>query len=177
MISMNKKIVITLERQFGSGGLEIGKKVADKLGIPCYNKEILQQAAEKALGQGGVAAVEVEHLTPQGAGGVHIVHALQLEQRHLPLRADGGDVIALAALCRRIETACLFEEIHAVAPQLQLHFAAHTVGGDDLACFQILLHILAPVQPLSLASLDSSPTEGSLWRRGKVFRYAKASPR
>ena len=44
---MNKKIVITLERQFGSGGLEIGKKVADKLGIPCYNKEILQQAAEK----------------------------------------------------------------------------------------------------------------------------------
>ncbi len=44
---MNKKIVITLERQFGSGGLEIGKRVADKLGIPCYNKEILQQAAEK----------------------------------------------------------------------------------------------------------------------------------
>lgn len=47
MISMNKKIVITLERQFGSGGLEIGTRVADKLGIPCYNKEILQQAAEK----------------------------------------------------------------------------------------------------------------------------------
>lgn len=30
-----------------AAGLEIGKKVADKLGIPCYNKEILQQAAEK----------------------------------------------------------------------------------------------------------------------------------
>ena len=98
-----------------------------------------------ALGQGGVAAVEVEHLTPQRAGGVHIVHALQLEQRHLPLRADGGDVIAPAALCRGVETARLFEEIHAVAPQLQLHFAAHTVGGDDLACFQILLHKFAPV--------------------------------
>ncbi len=92
-----------------------------------------------ALGQGGVAAVEVEYLTPQGAGGVHIVHALQLEQSHLPLWADGDDVIAPAALCRRVETARLFEEIHAVAPQLQLHFAAHTVGGDDLACFQILL--------------------------------------
>ena len=26
-------------------------------------------------------------------------------------------------------------------------------------------------------SLDSSPTEGSLWRRGKAFRNAKASPR
>ena len=118
-----------------------------------------------------------EYLTPQGAGSVHIVHALQLEQRHLPLRADGGDVIALAALCRSIETARLFEEIHAVAPQLQLHFAAHTVGGDDLACFQILLHKFAPVQPLSLASLDSSPIEGSLWRRDKALRNAKASPR
>lgn len=44
---MDKKIVITLERQFGSGGLMVGKKVADKLGIPCYNKEILEQAAQK----------------------------------------------------------------------------------------------------------------------------------
>ena len=44
---MTKNTIITIGRQFGSGGLEIGKKVADKLGIPCYNKEILQQAAEK----------------------------------------------------------------------------------------------------------------------------------
>lgn len=44
---MNKKIVITLERQYGSGGLEIGKLIANKLGIPCYNKEILEQAAKK----------------------------------------------------------------------------------------------------------------------------------
>ena len=32
-------------------------------------------------------------------------------------------------------------------------------------------------QPLSLASLDSSPSEGSLWRRDKALRNAKASPR
>lgn len=43
---MKKNLVITLERQFGSGGLEIGKLVAQKLGIPCYNKEILEKAAE-----------------------------------------------------------------------------------------------------------------------------------
>ena len=37
-----------------------------------------------------------------------------------------------------------------------------------------------PVQlrsyPLSLASRNSSPTEGSLWRREKALRNAKASP-
>ncbi len=43
---MKKNLVITLERQFGSGGLEIGQLVAQKLGIPCYNKEILTKAAE-----------------------------------------------------------------------------------------------------------------------------------
>lgn len=43
---MKENLVITLERQFGSGGLKIGKLVAQKLGIPCYNKEILEKAAE-----------------------------------------------------------------------------------------------------------------------------------
>ena len=43
---MKNNLVITLERQFGSGGLEIGQIVAQKLGIPCYNKEILEQAAK-----------------------------------------------------------------------------------------------------------------------------------
>ena len=38
---LKKNLVITLERQFGSGGLEVGQLVAQKLGIPCYNKEIL----------------------------------------------------------------------------------------------------------------------------------------
>ena len=44
---LKKNLVITLERQFGSGGLEVGQLVAQKLGIPCYNKEILEQAAKE----------------------------------------------------------------------------------------------------------------------------------
>ena len=34
---MNK--IITISRQFGSGGRTIGKETAKKLGIPCYDKE------------------------------------------------------------------------------------------------------------------------------------------
>ena len=40
-----KKRVITISREFGSGGHEIGAGVAKELGIPCYDKEILKQAA------------------------------------------------------------------------------------------------------------------------------------
>lgn len=39
---MNNKI-ITITREFGSGGRTIGKKVAEKLGVPCYDEELLEQ--------------------------------------------------------------------------------------------------------------------------------------
>ena len=44
---MAKKIVITVARQYGSGGREIGERVADLLGIPLYDKELITDAAAK----------------------------------------------------------------------------------------------------------------------------------
>lgn len=41
---MEKKI-ITISREFGSGGRTIGRMVADKLGIPFYDKELVDQIA------------------------------------------------------------------------------------------------------------------------------------
>ena len=42
-----KKRIITIERQYGSGGSIIGKLAADKLGINCYNRQILEMTAQK----------------------------------------------------------------------------------------------------------------------------------
>lgn len=44
---MAKKI-ITISRAFGSGGLDIGKKLSEKLGIPCYDKELIALAAKES---------------------------------------------------------------------------------------------------------------------------------
>ena len=41
---MEKKI-ITISREFGSGGRTIGHKVAERLGIPFYDKELVDQVA------------------------------------------------------------------------------------------------------------------------------------
>lgn len=38
--------VITIGRQYGSGGREIGMRLAKELGIKCYDKELLDQAAK-----------------------------------------------------------------------------------------------------------------------------------
>ena len=59
--------VITIARGFGSGGKEIGVKLGQRLGIPCYEQQILKMASEHSginealfnmadekLGQGGL---------------------------------------------------------------------------------------------------------------------------
>ncbi len=38
-----KKNIITISRQFGSGGRTVGRLVAEKLGIPFYDKELVEQ--------------------------------------------------------------------------------------------------------------------------------------
>ena len=40
-----EKNIITISREFGSGGRTIGRMVADKLGIPFYDKELVDQIA------------------------------------------------------------------------------------------------------------------------------------
>lgn len=39
--------IITISREFGSGGRTIGKKLGEKLGIPCYDAELIEKIAEK----------------------------------------------------------------------------------------------------------------------------------
>ena len=41
-----KTRIITISREFGSGGRTIGKKVAEQLGISCYDNELIQKIVE-----------------------------------------------------------------------------------------------------------------------------------
>lgn len=43
-----KHRIITISREFGSGGRTIGKCVANRLSIPCYDSELLQKIAEQS---------------------------------------------------------------------------------------------------------------------------------
>ena len=42
------KKIITIRREFGSGGRLIGKRLAEKLGVPYYDKELLDRIAEES---------------------------------------------------------------------------------------------------------------------------------
>lgn len=44
---LNKKIVITISREYGSGGRYVGRIIADKLGIKLYDKDFITKIAEE----------------------------------------------------------------------------------------------------------------------------------
>ncbi len=57
-------MIITIGRQYGSGGKEIGEKVAQRLGYTFYDKEILTMAAEDS----GFSAAAMEHYDEKPSG-------------------------------------------------------------------------------------------------------------
>ena len=40
-----KDIIITIGRQYGSGGRQVGKLLAQRMGVPFYDKELVELAA------------------------------------------------------------------------------------------------------------------------------------
>jgi len=60
--------IITIGREFGSGGREIGLKLAERLGVPFYDKEIITLTAENSgLDESFVASNEEgNHLMTSG---------------------------------------------------------------------------------------------------------------
>ena len=59
--TMKAPLVITMAREYASGGSEIAQKVADLLGIPLYNKELITIAAKKSgLTEEAIAASETQ---------------------------------------------------------------------------------------------------------------------
>lgn len=72
------KRIITISREFGSGGRTIGKGVAEKLGIPCYDHEVIEQLVE----QSGFAADYVKSQSEYAPNGSLFVNALNAGNFH-----------------------------------------------------------------------------------------------
>ncbi|WP_418474597.1 cytidylate kinase-like family protein [Frisingicoccus sp.] len=53
---MSNNYIITIGREYGSGGHEIGEKLAEQLGIKCYDKEIVDMAIKEK----GIDPEEIE---------------------------------------------------------------------------------------------------------------------
>ncbi len=57
--------IITISREFGSGGRTIGRMAAQKLGIPCYDQELIEKIAQES----GIVKTYVEEKSENIEGG------------------------------------------------------------------------------------------------------------
>ena len=58
--------VVTISREYGSGGRMVGRKLAEKLGIHCYDADLIQRIVDKS----GYSADYVKEEGESAAGGV-----------------------------------------------------------------------------------------------------------
>ena len=43
-----QNLIITIGRQYGSGGAEVGKKLGQRMGLDVYDKEILKMTSDES---------------------------------------------------------------------------------------------------------------------------------
>ena len=84
--SMDNKIILTIGRQFGSGGREIGQRLAKELGIGYYDKELITVAARES----GLCEDVFEKADERASdnGEHHQQHAEPIQLRRAGPRAD-----------------------------------------------------------------------------------------
>jgi len=60
-MKQNEKFVITINRELGSGGRTVGRKLAERLGVPFFDKALIRQLEQKY----GLSTEEIERLKGQ----------------------------------------------------------------------------------------------------------------
>ncbi len=122
-----KNRIITISRQFGSGGRTIGRQTAARLDIPCYDQELIEKLSEKSgftpeylkerseyAQRGGWLA---NALSTRAGGGMTNQDQIWIAQRELILELAEKEPCVIVGRCAdyilRGEADCLNVFIHA----------------------------------------------------------------
>lgn len=120
-----KKTIITIGREFGSGGREIGLKLSEKLAIPFYDKDLILHTAEKAnLEKSIVERYDEQHAFPVfSSTNIFDIYQMPMSDRIYLAQADvirslaeKGSCIIVGRCANYIlsgETSCFNVFIHA----------------------------------------------------------------
>ena len=92
---VNKKLVITIGRQYGSGGADTGKKLAEDLGIGFYDKNILRLNSDES----GIKE-SYFHLADERAGNKLLYKIIRSLTPEKDLPSFGSDLISADNLFR-----------------------------------------------------------------------------
>lgn len=85
-----RKVIITIGREFGSGGREIGLKLSEKLNIPFYDKELILHTAEKTkIEESVIERYDEQHSFPAfSSSNVFDIYQMPMSDRIYIAQAD-----------------------------------------------------------------------------------------
>ena len=126
------KQIITISRQCGSGGHTIGSKVAERLNIPFYDREILKLVAERS-------GLTEETIKEQGEYATHSrLHTLSLNiSRGYNLSDRGTMVLPDQIFAYQTE---IIKELAEKGSCVIVGRCADTILQDDPDCFNVFIH-------------------------------------
>ncbi len=85
-MSENRNTVITIARQYGSGGREVGVRLAEVLGIKSYDRELITMAAQKS----GMSSEILNHADEKATNS--LLYTLALGSSYYGAASIGTDV-------------------------------------------------------------------------------------
>ena len=141
--------IITISREFGSGGRTIGKEVAKRLGIPCYDQQIIERLEEQS-------GFSKEYIAERAEYAHHSNWLANMFASHNSIHAPSNQDY-LWGLQKRVLT-----DIAKEGPCVIVGRCADSILQKDFNCLRVFVH----------ASLEKREE-----RIVKVYGYRKDSPR
>ena len=133
--SGNPKVIITIGREFGSGGMEIGRRLAERLGVAFYDEKI----DELAAAQSGLPLERVREMSRRRERAVFAeLRSAAYDMSNSALSPEDQLYVAQASVIRQIaagDESCVI-----------LGRCADYVLYDDPNCFRIFVHARTDVR-------------------------------
>ena len=102
---MKKTVIVTIGRSFGSRGAEIGRKLSERLNIPFYDKEILEEQVKKSGFTGEYLASFDEKKTSS------FLYSIFMNPESIMLQAGYGGAQPMELAIQKVQ----FQTIHDIA--------------------------------------------------------------
>ena len=125
---MRKNTIVTISRQYGSGGREIAEILAKKMGVRCYDRQIVYLAAEKI----GNADMDVDSILEEAynvPGGMGIFSGLSF----------GSDIVPDYNKMYK-EQAALIKKLANISGGVFLGRCADAILADTKDCYHIFIY-------------------------------------
>lgn len=145
---MENKILVTIARQYGSGGREIGTRLAELLGIPLYDRELITKTAE----EGNLHPEVAERVDEQAAGS--LLYTLAVGTGFHAMAHVGGSHLPVNDRLFHLQSDYI-RKVAAEGSGVFIGRCADYVLRDDPARFSVFIH--APEEARCVRVMERHP--------------------